>query len=126
MRNINSFTLTGNVIRINPISNGAIFVLGNRRDYKKEDEWIEVNNYISVITFSKVNFEVGDSVTVSGEITTRKDDAGHTVMGLRADIIEVRGNTSKTESEPKQSSKKQPTKSKPKPVDEDDDEDLFG
>lgn len=122
MRDINSFTLTGYVNRVTVIKGGSIISLTNRRDYKKEDEWVEKKNFLSVITFSSIEVNEGDILTVSGEVETYKNKDGNTVMSLRADAIQNHGKQERAEAK---TEKKSATKPAKKPV-SDEDDDLFG
>lgn len=122
MRDINSFTLTGYVNRVTAIKGGSIISLTNRRDYKKEDEWVEKKNFLSVVTFSSIEVNEGDVLTVSGEVETYKNKDGNTVMSLRADAIQNHGKQERAEAK---TEKKSATKPAKKPV-SDEDDDLFG
>lgn len=122
MRDINSFTLTGYVNRVTVIKGGSIISLTNRRDYKKEDEWVEKKNFLSVITFSSIEVNEGDILTVSGEVETYKNKDGNTVMSLRADAIQNHGKQERADAKIEKKSATKPAK---KPV-SDEDDDLFG
>lgn len=122
MRDINSFTLTGYVNRVTVIKGGSIISLTNRRDYKKEDEWVEKKNFLSVITFSNIEVNEGDILTVSGEVETYKNKDGNTVISLRADAIQNHGKQEHAEAK---TEKKSATKPAKKPA-SDEDDDLFG
>lgn len=122
MRDINNFTLTGYVNRVTVIKGGSIISLTNRRDYKKEDEWVEKKNFLSVTTFSSIEVNEGDILTVSGEVETYKNKDGNTVISLRADVIQNHGKQERAEAK---TEKKSATKPAKKPV-SDEDDDLFG
>ena len=123
MRDVNVFTLTGYVNRVTVIKGGYIISLTNRRDYKKDDEWIEKKNYLSFATFSNIEVNEGDVLTVSGEVETYKNKEGNTVMSLRADVIQNHGKPARAENKPEKKVASKPAK---KPVSDEDDDELFG
>lgn len=122
MRDVNVFTLTGYVNRVTVIKGGSIISLTNRRDYKKDDEWVEKKNFLSVTTFSSIEVNEGDILTVSGEVETYKNKDGNTVTSLRADVIQNHGKQERAEAK---TEKKSATKPAKKSV-SDEDDDLFG
>lgn len=122
MRDVNVFTLTGYVNRVTVIKGGSIISLTNRRDYKKDDEWVEKKNYLSFTTFSNVEVNEGDILTVSGEVETYKNKEGNIVMSLRADVIQNHGKQERADAKIEKKSATKPAK---KPV-SDEDDDLFG
>ena len=103
MQNLNSFTLSGNVLRTSPMKTGGAFLtLVNRQDYKVDDksekdeenagEWKEVAYFIPLACFRKVTVNEGDAVVISGKLTMRKDpndeDGKRSLIALTVDHIE--------------------------------------
>lgn len=144
--NINFFTISGVVTRINPIGdNGAILTIVNNQDYKKDDEWVKVAHFISVAFFQGIKNKdgsmkvaVGNFVSVTGKLSVRANpnlkDEMKSVLSLIGDKIEVSslsGNKEETKSE----SKPKPPAQKPKSnwsqreqnnsTDDEEDEPLF-
>lgn len=134
MRNMNQFSLAGRVMRTHDLSNGGkIVVIGNNRDYKKGDEWVNQAFYFSVAFFRDVQVKEGDFVAVSGTLSTipdPNDESGkRTIISLVGDTIDktVEANQ-KSSGKPVQnkSSAAKPQKSKPtRDASEEDVEGLF-
>ena len=139
MQNLNSFTLSGNILRVVEMkSGGAFLTLVNRQDYKdKNDEWKEVAYFVPLACFRQVTINEGDAVVISGKLTMRKDpndeEGKRSIITLTVDHIENLSmiadakSTKKSASAKSDSSDAKP-KTKPaarKPVENEEDDDLF-
>lgn len=139
MQNLNSFTLSGNILRVVEMkSGGAFLTLVNRQDYKdKNDEWKEVAYFVPLACFRQVTINEGDAVVISGKLTMRKDpndeEGKRSVIALTVDHIENLTMIADAKSIKKSASAKSDNgdakpKAKPatrKPVEDEEDDDLF-
>lgn len=148
MQNLNSFTLSGNVLRTSPMKTGGAFLtLVNRQDYKVDDksekdeenagEWKEVAYFIPLACFRKVTVNEGDAVVLTGKLTMRKDpndeDGKRSLIALTVDHIEnlttiASAKSTKKSANTKSDSSDAKSKAKPaarKPVEDEEDDDLF-
>lgn len=85
MRDFNNFTISGFVVRVTPITNGKIFSIANNKDYMNQTskEWVKQCDYLPAAFFTDKNAEVGDYVIISGEVGTRKNDQGESLLTLK-------------------------------------------
>jgi len=137
MQNLNSFTLSGNVLRVSPMKTGGAFLtLVNRQDYKdKDDEWKEVSYFVPLACFRQVTINEGDAVVISGKLTMRKDpndeEGKRSVIALTVDHIEnltMIADAKSAKKSAKSDSGDAKPKTKPaarKPVEDEEDDDLF-
>ena len=139
MQNLNSFTLSGNVLRVSQMKTGGAFLtLVNRQDYKdKDDEWKEVAYFVPLACFRQVTINEGDAVVASGKLTMRKDpndeEGKRSIIALTVDHIENLTMIADAKSTKKSASAKSDSSdAKPKaksatrkPVAEEEDDDLF-
>lgn len=138
MQNGNHFTLTGKVQRTTKLEKGHIITLLNHRDYKKNDEWVNVGFFFPVVIFRDVDIVDGDIITVSGTLSMRPDpndpEKKRSIVSLVVDTYDnPRVLAAMSEkSEKKESGKGEPKTEKTsarttpkKPVATDDDDDLF-
>lgn len=145
MKNINRFTISGRVMRVNTTENGAFIVVGNNQDYRdKNEEWVNQAFYLSVGVFKNMDVKEGDYIAVSGYIATRPDPFDEdgkrtiiTLVGLEVDNFSLltkareKSNVPQSSAKSKKSNSQQknkaskPSQRRPVNTSDDDDDDIL-
>lgn len=99
MKNINTVTIAGNIVKDAVYSKVCTFTVAVNEDRKEDDEWVEYPNYIDCVIFGnygKVMAEhltKGSKVCVSGKLTQSRwvddDDILHSRIQVVVNDLEL-------------------------------------
>lgn len=115
MKNINTVTISGNIVKDASYSKVCTFTVAVNENRKEGDDWVEYPNYIDCVIFGRFgevmaeHLTKGAKVCICGKLTQSRwvddEDNLHSRIQVVVDDLELMRKTD-TEDEPKPSKKK--------------------
>ena len=115
MKNINTVTISGNIVKDAAYSKVCTFTVAVNENRKEGDEWVEYPNYIDCVIFGRFgevmaeHLTKGSKVCICGKLTQSRwvddEDNLHSRIQVVVDDLELMHKTD-AEDEPKPAKKK--------------------